>query len=355
MSDSSVEQLSGQLLNIALGSDHSDLDEEIDSADTETSDLHLVAGLVDELHILKNSITVTPATEREYEGWEAYSFDIAYTNLHISVLSKIGRHGYWETTTSTRMMIPSMRYYRPEPRSWLLHGSWKSQQNKNIYLHNILTFKRTAAIQAILMEPQNPQPSSVPAIIMHRKWGLPSLMHTASPTSAERRPGKKSPIRRSMKRERKYRTRRDMREIQQHQLFFVTIWSPCENERCVAHTIWITFTACWTSFQYDAGEKSVSSKALTVDDIDKIYRIMEENEGQDGELPMALIHVTVTIAFTCLLRIDEVLNLQFDDVVGDENRLTITLKSRKTAQFGGEDVWFDSPHIVCLTWTHLRY
>lgn len=81
----------------------------------------------------------------------------------------------------------------------------------------------------------------------------------------------------------------------------------------------------------------MSSRALTASDIKKMQQMLESSAGQVDELSRTLIHTTVTIAFTCLMRIDEVLGLQFDDVVGDDECLTITLRHRKTAQFGGEN------------------
>lgn len=84
----------------------------------------------------------------------------------------------------------------------------------------------------------------------------------------------------------------------------------------------------------------MSSRALTVGDIKKMYDVLKSSAGKEDELSLALIHTTVTIAFTCLMRIDEVLNLRFDDIIGDDQSLTITLRHRKTAQFGGENPCF---------------
>lgn len=80
----------------------------------------------------------------------------------------------------------------------------------------------------------------------------------------------------------------------------------------------------------------MGSRALTIGDIEKMYKVLVASTGQEDELTLCLIHTTLTIAFTCLLRIDEALNLLFDDIVPDEDSLTITLRSRKTDPFGGE-------------------
>lgn len=63
----------------------------------------------------------------------------------------------------------------------------------------------------------------------------------------------------------------------------------------------------------------MSSRALTVGNIEKIHRLLKEHEGQD-EFLITLIHTTVTIALACLLKVDEVLNIQFDDAVRDEKK-----------------------------------
>jgi hypothetical protein len=48
-----------------------------------------------------------------------------------------------------------------------------------------------------------------------------------------------------------------------------------------------------------------------------------------------LLGLAYTIAFTCLLRVDEVLKIQSHEIVMlDENKLELTLPFRKTSQFG---------------------
>jgi hypothetical protein len=55
-----------------------------------------------------------------------------------------------------------------------------------------------------------------------------------------------------------------------------------------------------------------------------------------GPLMRQLIHTVIVIAFTCLLRLDEVLSLRTEDIeVLDEDRIKITLPKRKTKQTGG--------------------
>jgi integrase len=48
-----------------------------------------------------------------------------------------------------------------------------------------------------------------------------------------------------------------------------------------------------------------------------------------------LVHAVTTLAFMCLLRLDEVLNLRFEDIELRDDSVIVTLSSRKTQQFGG--------------------
>ncbi|PPR02923.1 hypothetical protein CVT26_009778 [Gymnopilus dilepis] len=109
----------------------------------------------------------------------------------------------------------------------------------------------------------------------------------------------------------------------------------------------------------DGGLHTMSSRAITSSDIRKLYDF-NNSEGRDIILPYSgstprsekewggprarlLVHAVVTLAFVCLLRVDEVLKLQFEDITqhpGD--RLQIILPFRKNSQFGGIkpfDLW----------------
>jgi hypothetical protein len=49
-----------------------------------------------------------------------------------------------------------------------------------------------------------------------------------------------------------------------------------------------------------------------------------------------LLELAFTIAFSCLLRVDEVLKIQSHDIISlGERKLQLTLPFRKTSQFGG--------------------
>lgn len=104
--------------NIALGSD---LEEGINPqvVDIGASYLRSVAGFVDALHILKNSVTITPTTEREYDWWEPCFVDISYTNLSILELSRTEH-----SNNINPRMIPLARCYKnPDPYNRLDHGT----------------------------------------------------------------------------------------------------------------------------------------------------------------------------------------------------------------------------------------
>ena len=96
----------------------------------------------------------------------------------------------------------------------------------------------------------------------------------------------------------------------------------------------------------------MSSRAITSDMIRKMYEYnqaegrcdIEEYSGSTLRAKKTwatprkrlLVQAVVTIAFVCLMRIDEVLNLKFEDIMVDgENHITLTLESRKTHQYGG--------------------
>ncbi len=106
--------------------------------------------------------------------------------------------------------------------------------------------------------------------------------------------------------------------------------------------------------QYASGDRyAMSSRAITSDILRKMYHYNQAERRSDifagtekspqksvktwgSPRRRIFVHAVVTIAFVCLMRIDEVLNLQFEDVKSSgTNRLSITLESRKTHQYGG--------------------
>jgi hypothetical protein len=67
-------------------------------------------------------------------------------------------------------------------------------------------------------------------------------------------------------------------------------------------------------------------------------------EQWGGGRARRLLQLAYTIAFTCLLRVDEVLKIQSDDfALLSKDKLRLTLRFRKTSQFGGA-----SNHAVAL-------
>ena len=71
----------------------------------------------------------------------------------------------------------------------------------------------------------------------------------------------------------------------------------------------------------------------------KSYTPGTKNKAADqwgGGRARRLLQVAYTIAFTCLLRVDEVLKIQCQDIILlDDDRMQLTLRFRKTSQFGG--------------------
>jgi hypothetical protein len=96
----------------------------------------------------------------------------------------------------------------------------------------------------------------------------------------------------------------------------------------------------------------MSSKAITSDIILRLY-CFNNSEGRSeighsnpsesvahqwgNPRRRLLVHSVLTLAFLCLLRIDEVLNLQFQDLqYRSQNQVVVTLHTRKTHPHGGE-------------------
>lgn len=92
----------------------------------------------------------------------------------------------------------------------------------------------------------------------------------------------------------------------------------------------------------------MSSKALTTDVIRELFKFNTEI-GEDTEISTSwggrrarlLVHAVITLAFVCLLRIDEVLNLRAENIeILSPTSISITLNSRKTQQLGGKYSWY---------------
>lgn len=113
----------------------------------------------------------------------------------------------------------------------------------------------------------------------------------------------------------------------------------------------------------------MSSRAITSDTIRAMYAYNQaegrsEIEEYHGSISRAekgwatprkrlLVHAVATIAFVCLMCIDEVLNLRFEDVEATDNHISITLETRKIHQYGGKLNSFQSP---CISYMMLyRY
>ncbi|KAH9007804.1 hypothetical protein EDB84DRAFT_1671914 [Lactarius hengduanensis] len=101
-----------------------------------------------------------------------------------------------------------------------------------------------------------------------------------------------------------------------------------------------------------AGEAATSASAITADTLKKLYDFNRRPENWDlkdytpgtkkkdgdqwgGPRARRLLQLAFTLAFSCLLRVDEVLKIQSHDfVLLDAHTLVLTLPFRKTSQFG---------------------
>jgi hypothetical protein len=88
----------------------------------------------------------------------------------------------------------------------------------------------------------------------------------------------------------------------------------------------------------------VSSKALTSDVIRELFdfnNLLDDSEvgnSWEGRHSRLLVHAVVSLAFVCLLRMDEVLHLRAEDIeILSPTSISITLSSRKTNPFGGKN------------------
>ncbi|KAN0137547.1 hypothetical protein V8E53_004598 [Lactarius tabidus] len=109
-----------------------------------------------------------------------------------------------------------------------------------------------------------------------------------------------------------------------------------------------------------AGETTTSARAITSETLKKLYNFNQTSDSWDlkghtagskksssdqwgGGRARRLLQLAYTIAFTCLLRVDEVLKIQSKDItLLNEDKLMLTLRFRKTSQCG--DI---KPFVVC--------
>jgi hypothetical protein len=98
----------------------------------------------------------------------------------------------------------------------------------------------------------------------------------------------------------------------------------------------------------------MSSRAITSTDIKELYDFNNQPQHQTtgykptprkgrhidhwgGPRARLLVHAVVTIAFSCLLRIDEALNLKATDItILNDQCMSINLSQRKTDPYGGK-------------------
>lgn len=105
--------------------------------------------------------------------------------------------------------------------------------------------------------------------------------------------------------------------------------------------------------KHAAGDRyAMSSRALTREVIQRMYafnqaegrsdvqafrpRTEKARESWGNPRRRLLVHAILTLAFVCLLRIDEALSLRFEDIMfHSPEKIEVTLFSRKTHPYGG--------------------
>ncbi|KAI5822245.1 hypothetical protein K523DRAFT_422137 [Schizophyllum commune Tattone D] len=101
-----------------------------------------------------------------------------------------------------------------------------------------------------------------------------------------------------------------------------------------------------------AGEQATSARALTPEKLERLYdfnnavpctpytgptpRASKTDQWMAGGRQRRMLQCIYTIAFSCLLRSDEVLKIKFEHIKVDDDgrKLVLTLLFRKTAQYG---------------------
>jgi integrase len=128
----------------------------------------------------------------------------------------------------------------------------------------------------------------------------------------------------------------------------------CTTEKKGNIKLLFNFHGALIGLQYHVGDNfAMSSRALTSDQIRRIYahnavegrstlqivtpRKSRSKDPESWGSPRhrLLVHAVTTLAFTCLLRLDEALNLRFEDIEFHDDHAVVTLASRKTHQLGG--------------------
>jgi hypothetical protein len=71
-------------------------------------------------------------------------------------------------------------------------------------------------------------------------------------------------------------------------------------------------------------------------DLDKMPLTRRDIHQWGGPMHRRAVQAIYTIAFLCMLRIDEALKIQFHHIEIGGKKITLTLPFRKTHQFGGE-------------------
>lgn len=85
---------------------------------------------------------------------------------------------------------------------------------------------------------------------------------------------------------------------------------------------------------------------LSIEGIPSKHQDQPDIHQWGGPLRRRAVQAIYTIAFLCMLRIDEALKIQFHHIEIGEKKIILTLPFRKTHQFGGESL-FDYLSLTC--------
>jgi integrase len=128
--------------------------------------------------------------------------------------------------------------------------------------------------------------------------------------------------------------------------------------------------------QVRAGETVTSARAMDEETLQKLHNFnlsFEEEEGPDsrkckaerpenwaGHSIRVMLLLIYIIAFLCLLRFDEVLNIKWSwiqlETYKGRKRIKLSLPFRKTHQYGGKNVWIHLDlHLMSICPRHCTF
>lgn len=206
------------------------------------------------------------------------------------------------------------------------------------HLRYLLTFFYLGAVLVTRLVTGNRRLNNVRVIIFHRSaLKMRSALALDYGKTLKRRT--KSPIPTAMKKENTYRTIWE----EPDNIYSLQTWYRWKHGKYVVHGIQAESIVILNHLIPVRGRCALRHSQLVTSR--KPFTFCRPVEGKmtsfrlHSSTPRSLIS-------TCLMRIDEALNSQFNDVVGDEHC---------PAQFGGECIWFHKYHTLFLTRTCFRH